>query len=111
MLSMLRAKLTPSSSPAIVPITPTDAPARKKMRSTMPRVAPIVRRMAMSRPLSFTSMMRLEMMLNAATMMISDRMRNITFRSTWSALKKLEFTCCQSTVRYWDPAAAATIER
>ena len=55
------------------------------MRSIAPRVAPMVRRMAMSRPLSFTSMVSEEMMLNAATRMISVRIRNITFRSTRTA--------------------------
>ena len=79
---MLSAKDTPSASPSSVPVTPTLAPDRKKMRMIMPRVAPMVRRIAMSRPLSFTSMIRLEMMLKAATMMISDRIRNITLRST-----------------------------
>ena len=54
-----------------------------------PRVAPMVRSTAMSAPLSFTSMIRLEMMLNAATTMIIDRMMNITTRSTWSAPKKV----------------------
>ena len=39
----------------------------KNTRIIMPRVAPMVRRMAMSFPLSFTNMMRLEMMLKAAT--------------------------------------------
>ena len=50
-----------------------------------PLPAPMVRRMAMSRPLSFTSMVREVMMLNAATTMISVRIRNITFRSTRTA--------------------------
>ena len=62
----------------------------------MPRVAPMVRRMAMSRPLSFTSMIMDEMMLNAATTMIRVRIRNMTLRSTWMALKKLELARCQS---------------
>ena len=51
-----------------------------------PRDAPIVRRMPMSRPLSFTSIMMPEMMFRAATRMISDRMMNITVRSTSRAL-------------------------
>ena len=40
-----------------------------------------------------------EIMLNAATKIISVKIRNITFRSTLSALKKLEFFCSQSTAR------------
>ncbi len=59
-----------------------------KMRRIMPCVAPMVRRMAMSRPLSFTSMIMLETMLNAATRMIRVRIRNMTLRSTSTALKK-----------------------
>ena len=43
----------------------------------------------MSRPLSFTSMIRPEMMLSAATRMIIVSTRNITLRSTASALKKV----------------------
>ena len=67
------------------------------MRSTMPRVAPMVRRIAMSRPLPFTSMYWPERMLKAATRMISERIRNMTLRSTWIAVKKLALACCQST--------------
>ncbi len=44
----------------------------------------------MSRPLSFTSMIMPEMMLKAATTMISVRIRNITLRSISTALKMLE---------------------
>ena len=51
----------------------------------------------MSRPLSFTSMIMPEMMLNAATMMIRLRIRNITLRSTLSAVKNEALACCQST--------------
>ena len=50
----------------------------------------------MSWPLSFTSMIRPEMMLSAATSTISARMRNMTLRSTWSAVKKVAFRCRQS---------------
>ena len=38
----------PSSTPAIVPVTPIAAPVIRKMRRIAPRVAPMVRRMAMS---------------------------------------------------------------
>ena len=81
---------------AVFILVPTLAPLMKKMRMIMPRVAPMVRRMAMSRPLSFTSMIRLEMMLKAATRMISVRIRNMTLRSTWMALKKAALARCQS---------------
>ncbi len=55
-----------------------------------PCVAPMVRRMPMSRPLSFTSMIRLDAILNAATTTIKSRIRNMTLRSTWSAPKNVE---------------------
>ena len=82
MVSMFSLNATPSRNPDSVPTTPTLAPARKKMRMTEPLVAPIVRRIAIPRDLSLTSMIRLEMMLNAATRMISVKIKNITLRST-----------------------------
>jgi hypothetical protein len=51
----------------------------------------------MSCPLSFTSMIRPETMLSAATSTIMVRIKNITLRSTCSALKKVELRCRQST--------------
>ena len=79
-----------------MPTMPMLAPVMKKMRITAARVAPMVRRMAISWPLSFTSMMRPEMMLSAATSTISVRMRNMTLRSTWSAVKKVALRWRQS---------------
>ena len=87
------------------------APLSTKMRRIIAREAPIVRRIAMSRPLSFTIMIMLEMMLNAATTMISVRIRNITLRSISTALKRLELACCQSTIRTCPPSAAAISRR
>ena len=78
---------------------PTEAPHIRKMRITAPRPAPKVRSTAMSRVLSFTIMIRDEITLNAATRMISVRIRNMTFCSTWTAAKKLLLLCCQSTIR------------
>ena len=83
----------------------------KKIRMIAPRVAPMVRRIAMSLPLSFTSMIMPEMMLNAATMMIRLRIRNITLRSTLSAVKNEALACCQSTRRPAPPTAAAMSSR
>ena len=78
------------------------------MRRIAPLVAPMVRRMAMSRPLLFTSIVMPVMMLKAATRMIRVRIRNITLRSTSSAVKKCELSCCQSTRRAFVPASAAS---
>ena len=85
------------------------APVSMKMRRTMPREAPIVRSIAMSRPLSFTIMIMLEMMLKAATTMIRVRIRNMTLRSISTALNRLEFACCQSTMRTLPPSASADL--
>ena len=62
------------------------APLMKKIRMIVPRVAPTVRRMAISLPFSFTSMIMPEMMLKAATMMIRERIKKSTFLSTLRAL-------------------------
>ena len=107
---MLSVKTSPRTKPATVPTMPMLAPLSMKMRRIMPREAPIVRRIAMSRPLSFTIMIMLEMMLNAATTMINVRIRNITLRSISTALNRLELACCQSTIRT-RPASAAVISR
>ena len=104
---MFSVKTTPRTNPASVPTIPMLAPLSMKMRRIMPREAPIVRRIAMSRPLSFTIMIMLEMMLKAATTMISVRIRNITLRSISTALTRLELACCQSTIRTRPPSAAA----
>ena len=56
----------PSTRPSERPITPRLALAMKKTRMIAPLVAPMVRRMAMSRLLFFTSMMRPVTMLSAA---------------------------------------------
>ena len=93
---MFVAQARPRPNPTAVPITPIDDPVRKKMRIIEPRVEPMALRMAMSRALSFTSIIMLERTLNAATMMMSVRMRNITFRSTSSALTKLALDWRQS---------------
>ncbi|MNY25520.1 hypothetical protein D3C86_1593100 [compost metagenome] len=74
------------------------APVMKKMRITAPELAPMVRRMAISLPLSFTSMMRPEMMFSAATNTIRVRIMNMTFRSTCRAEKKVWFRCLQSVM-------------
>jgi hypothetical protein len=93
---MFNAKLSPKINPKKVPTTPTDDPHIKKIRKTAPRVAPIVRKMAISLPLSLTNIIRLDTMLNAATHTINVKIKNITVRSTFNALNKLAFNTCQS---------------
>ena len=106
--SMLRHTSSPTTKPVIAPTTPIAAPVIRNTRMIAPWVAPMVRRMPMSRPLSFTSMIRLEAMLNAATRMISVRIRNITLRSTWSALKNVALRWRQSTMKIGRCAASVT---
>ena len=50
-------------APASVPTTPMLAPVMRNTRMMAPLLAPMVRRMPTSRPLSFTSIIRPEMML------------------------------------------------
>ena len=57
----------------------------KNTRSTAPSVSPIVRRMPISRPLFFTSMISPEMMFIAAISTRIDRITNITLSSISSA--------------------------
>ena len=89
---------TPRTTPASVPVTPIAAPVIMKMRMIAPRLAPIVRRIAMSWPFSFTSMISPEMMFSAATSTIRVRIMNITLRSTCSAEKNVLFRCRQSLI-------------
>ena len=93
---MLRQMTVPSRKPTTVPTTPIEAPVMRKTRMIEPCVAPMVRRMAMSLPLSFTSMISPDTMLSAATSTIKVRIRNITLRSTCSALKKVALRWRQS---------------
>ena len=86
----------PSRKPTTVPTTPIEAPVMRKMRMMAPCVAPMVRRIAMSLPLSFTSMIRPETILSAATSTINVRIKNITLRSTCSALKNVALRWRQS---------------
>ena len=72
----------PTKKPVSVPTTPIAAPVIRNIRMIEPCEAPMVRRMAMSCPLSLTSMIRPETMLSAATSTIMVRIKNITLRST-----------------------------
>ena len=67
-----------------------------KIFSRLRRVAPIVRRIAMSRVLARTSMIRLDRMLNTATSTMIDRMTNIATRSISSASNRDELMLFQS---------------
>jgi len=108
---MFAAKTSPSAKPAIVPKTPIEAPVIRNTRMIAPRVAPMVRRIAMSFDLSFTSMIRPETMFRAATMTIRVRMMNMTLRSTSRAAKKVRLRWRQSESSTGRSAAISIAER
>ena len=108
---MLRQTTNANRKPTSVPTTPTEAPVTMKMRMIPPWVTPMVRRMPMSRPLSFTSMISPDVMLNAATITMMVKMRNITLRSTCSALKKVALRWRQSIRNMGRPAASVMSRR
>ena len=90
----------------IVPTTPIEAPVMRNTRMMAYFVAPMVRRIAMSLRLSFTSMIRPDTILSVATSTISVKIMNMTLRSTCSALKKTELRCRQSIMKMDRPAAS-----
>src|SRR5258707_11087304 len=80
--SILAQNTVPTTNPVMVPMTPIAVPVMRNMRITAPWETPMVRRIAMFRVLSLTSMVRAERMLSAATSTIKFRIMNITLRST-----------------------------
>ena len=80
-------------------------PSMAKIRRIVRRVAPSVIRIAMSLVFSITTMMRVEMMLKAATMTMRTRMTNITTFSSFSAEKRFRLLCIQSFARNGYPSA------
>ena len=65
---------------------PSTVPVIMKMRTTPPRVAPMVRRIAISRALFFTSISTPVMMFSAVITTTMNRISRITLRSTTSAV-------------------------
>ena len=84
-----------------MPSEPIVTPTVTKTFIIPRRLAPMVRRIAMSRVLARTSMISEDRMLNTATRTISDRTTNIATRSTSSASNRAEFICRQSTTTPW----------
>ncbi len=66
------------------------------MRRMVRRVAPIDIRIAMSLVFSITTMMRVLMMLKAATITMRTRMMNITTFSSFRAENRFRLLCIQS---------------
>jgi len=86
----------PSAVPRAVPATPMISPSMAKILRIERRVAPSVIRTAMSFVFSITTMIRVEMMLNAATITMRTRMTNITTFSSFRAEKRFRLLCIQS---------------
>ncbi len=83
---------TPSAMPAAMPSTPIRLPWTMNTDRMLRGVAPSVRRIAMSRRLSFTTMTIVETTLNAATATTSERITNMMCFVIWIERKK--FACC-----------------
>src|SRR3954469_1040993 len=86
-------------TPPAVPMMPISMPCTTKICMIEPGRAPRVRRMAMSACLSVTATTSVEMMLIAATRMISPRMMNIMRFSISTARKKLAWLRVQSEAK------------
>ena len=84
--------------PSTIPSDPIVTPTVMNTFIMPLRLAPMVRRIAMSRVLARTSMMSDERMLNTATSTISESTTNIATRSTSRASNSAEFICRQSTI-------------
>ncbi len=95
----LNAAITPSTPPISVPTMPIRLPWTMNVPMICAGVAPRVRRMAMSGPLSFTTITRVAMMLKAATAMIIISSRPIMVFSIFMALNRLPWVCDQSSAR------------
>ena len=87
-------------------MTPTNAPHIRKMRSTEPLLAPIVRSTAMSARLSFTSMISDETTLNAATSTIMPSTMNIVSFCTCSTPMMVSLACRQSRASTGRPCSS-----
>ena len=81
-------KVTPKIIPNIVAVVPINTPIRKKIFIIDLFRTPIDFKIAISLVLFFTKIVKPDIILKAATITISERITNITFRSTFRALKR-----------------------
>ena len=82
-------KVTPKIIPKIVADVPMVTPTKKNIFTIDLFKTPMDFKIAISRVLFFTKIVKPEMILKAATMIIKVKMTNITFRSTTNASKKV----------------------
>ena len=85
--SMYITNVQPSNTPQIVPIIPTKAPHRKKTFIMEDWVNPMVLKIAISRPLFFTNIIRPDTIFIDAINTKMDKIKNITLSSISSACK------------------------
>ena len=81
-------KITPNIIPKIVADVPIIIPTRKKIFTIDLFRTPIDFKIAISRVLFFTKIVKPEIILKAATIIIKDNIINITFLSTFNAENK-----------------------
>ena len=86
--SMLSENIIPKIIPLIVAKKPIEKPVKKKVFFIELLLRPKVFKIAISLVLFFINIVKPEIILNAATITISVRITNITFLSTFRALKK-----------------------
>ena len=77
----------PKTTPKIVALHPIINPTKKKIFLTDLFLTPMDFKIAISLVLFFTKIVNPEIILNAATMIIRDKIINITFLSTFNAEK------------------------
>ena len=88
MFSIYKENITPKKIPKKVAEVPIITPTKKKIFIIDLFSTPIDLRIAISRVLFLTRMVKPEMMLKAATIIISDKIINMTLRSTFKAEKR-----------------------
>ena len=80
--------MTPKKTPKRVAVVPITNPTRKKIFFIDVFLTPIDFRIAISLVLFFTKIVKPDIILKAATIIISDKIMNITFLSTFRAEKR-----------------------
>ena len=95
MFSIYKENITPKKIPKKVAKVPIITPTKKKIFIIDLFSTPIDLRIAISRVLFLTRMVKPEMMLKAATIIISDKIINMTLRSTFKAEKSELFISAQ----------------
>ena len=85
---MYTEKIIPKITPKIVALQPIINPTKKKIFLIDLFLTPIDFKIAISLVLFFTKIVNPEIILNAATIIISDKIINITFLSTFNAEKR-----------------------